>query len=107
MLEHQTERAGRRVLSRKMMMVEVRAGRIVATANIYERDCRIVYLPVVCRAPLDVRSRLGDENCHCKEVIFMRAARVRYDPFNHGAKLTEHRPHAISSVNSPRAGNNR
>ncbi len=85
MLQHKAQRAGGRVLAVEMMVVEVGLRRVVASTDIDDRYRRVIEVVVGGVSPEHRGPVPGYEYADGQEVVFMGAAGMRDNGFNHAA----------------------
>ena len=96
MLQHKAQRAGGWVFAVEMMVVEVGLRRVVASTDIDDRYRRVIEV-VVGRVSPEHRSPVpGYEYADGQKVVFMGAAWVRDNGFNHAT--SQHAGSGISMM---------
>ena len=78
-VEDEAQRARRRVVARELVVVEVRARRLVRAAHVDHGDRRIGEVLGGGLAPLDGTAVESDQHAHREQVVLVRAARVGDD----------------------------
>ena len=96
MLQHKAQRAGGRVLTVEMMVVEVGLRRVVTSTDIDDRYRRVIEVVVGGVSPEHRDPVPGYEYADGQEVVFMGAAWMRDNSFNHTA--SQHTGSGISMM---------
>ena len=96
MLQHKAQRAGGRVLAVEMMVVEVGLRRVVVSTDIDDRYRRVIEVVVGWISPEHRGPVPGYEYADGQEVVFMGAAGMRDNGFNHAA--SQHTGSGISMM---------
>ncbi len=96
-LQHQRKRTRRRMLPRKLMMIEIPPRRIVLVPNIHHRNRRIRQFLRVRLLPENRCRPHRQQNGTRQKFVLMRTARMRHDLFNRHKEC--YRPNRIPAQN--------